>query len=70
MVRLTGIEYVFNNEGETISIDVKFQGFNNRENITSTVSIIGDDLDNFSRTDIEQKGRARMKELVTGEKVE
>lgn len=67
---LVGIEYKFNQQGETSAIEVKFQGFGNGESLTSTVVIHGENLDDLTRAQIEQKGRERLLAIVTGETAE
>lgn len=66
-INANSVNYIINNEGQTEAITVGFQGFNNRENLTTTIALEEGDLDNLTRNEIIEKGRERLVALVVGE---
>lgn len=66
-IRVNKVSYNIGGDGETESVTVGFQGFNNRESLTTEIEVKDENLDNLNRNDLIEKGRERLTSIVIGE---
>lgn len=62
-IKLTGINYAINN-GVTTAINATFVGYYNGQSINATIAVIGDELDDLTRKQVEEKARESLKTYV------
>ena len=69
-IKLTGINYRFDDEGNTSEVSTTFSGYGNGENVNANMTISaadldeGTSLDDLSRKQIEAAGRKKLADAV------
>lgn len=71
-IKLTGINYRIDEDGNTTEVGTTFSGYGNGENVNASMVIStsdldeGTSLDDLSRKQIEAAGRKKLADTVTG----
>lgn len=66
-IKMTGVQYILDDNGDTMQVMVTYQGYEGSENFNASVHVTGDKLDDMSKADFDKVARQKMMEWTTVE---
>lgn len=63
-IKITGLQYLFDTEGNTSSVNVSYQSYEGTDNFNASVQVKSSQIDRMTKSDLDKEARKKIQEWL------